>query len=80
MKMTQNMVIGISHRVVKYSVVQKVTELVANHYLKLSTNQTQFALGANYKNKLRKRVCQLHPKGVYIVVSCSLPSTPSKEW
>jgi len=43
MKMTQNMVIGISHRVVKYSVVQKIAELVANHYLKPSTNQTQFA-------------------------------------
>jgi hypothetical protein len=42
--MTQNMVIGISHRVVKYSVVQKITELEANHYLNPSTNQNSFLL------------------------------------
>jgi hypothetical protein len=38
MKMTQNNVVGISHRVVKYSVVQKITELMVNHYLNQSTN------------------------------------------
>jgi len=37
--MTQNMVLGITHRVVKYSVVQKITELVVNHYLNPSINQ-----------------------------------------
>ena len=42
--MTQNMVIGISHRVVKYSVVQKIAELVANHYLKQSTFAQSFRL------------------------------------
>jgi hypothetical protein len=44
-----------------------------DHYLNSSTNQTQFALGANYKNKLSKSVHQLQPKGAYIVMSCSLP-------
>jgi hypothetical protein len=46
--------IGISYRVVKYSVVQKITELKANHYLNPSTNQTQFAVGANYKQIKKK--------------------------
>jgi len=42
--MTQNMVLGITHRVVKYSVVQKITELVVNHYLNPSINQNSFLI------------------------------------
>ena len=50
--MTQNMVLGITHRVVKYSVVQKITELVANHYLNPSINQNSFLIG--HQNPLIK--------------------------
>jgi hypothetical protein len=49
--MTQNMVLGITHRVVKYSVVQKITELVANHYLNPSINQNSFLIGHKILNK-----------------------------
>ena len=72
--MTQNMVLGITHRVVKYSVVQKITELVANHYLNPSINQNSFLIGhQNLKLKISMSVCQFQTKGVYIVGSCSLP-------
>lgn len=47
------MVIGISHRVVKYSVVQKITELEANHYLNPSTNQNSFLLRC--KNSIKNK-------------------------
>ena len=49
------MTIGISYRVVKYSVVQKIAELVANHYLKPSTNQTHFYFGVKTINKNKKK-------------------------
>ena len=49
------MTIGISYRVVKYSVVQKITELKANHYLKPSTNQTHFYFGVKTINKNKKK-------------------------
>ena len=53
--MTQNMVIGISHRVVKYSVVQKIAELKANHYLKPSTNQTHLHLDCKIIKSNKKK-------------------------
>ena len=49
------MTIGISYRVVKYSVVQKITELKANHYLNPSTNQTHLHLDCKIIKSNKKK-------------------------
>ncbi len=67
--------VGIFQRVVQYSVVQKITELVGNH----NFHHPQIANFVKYmdfnkfiKNK-RKSVTQSLVKGDYIVMRCSLP-------
>jgi len=56
LKMTWSMVIGISHRVVWYFVLQKGTKPTMNRYLNPSTNQHFiFQFGENYKLNIKQK-------------------------
>jgi hypothetical protein len=75
-KISYRMVLTIVHRVVQYSLTQKVGELVGKPlpepiYKPTLLSKVGFWL-IQFKNKSLS-VCQLRTKGVYIVGSCSLP-------
>ena len=61
------MEVGISHGVVWYSVVQKITEPKTDHYFDASTTHN---LKLNESLFLRKSVCQVSTKDDYIVTGC----------
>jgi len=73
------MEMGTSHGVVKYSVVQKMTELTIDHYFDTSTTRNLWkSFNSKLKKSIRKSVYQVSMKGDYIVMSRSLHTkTPS---
>jgi len=76
------MEMGTSHRVVWYSVVQKMTEPETDHYLDSSTTRNLIIFNVNENliiKIVRKSVRQVLMKGDYIVTGCPLHTkTPSQ--